>query len=267
MLNTRSRLEAAVVYCAIFLLAATTLWFAAKWPAPGAVFATFLGSDAAREIDRFQVLLGMLGGAALLSLAYLINGSRERCYVRNAEDSSARGIAHGMALETADLAEVCDRHVVRISGLIGSTDLPSGEVLKLQETDKLLSLTDNMSIPEVDHGQLAKLGRNGHAGVNQIRQSLRGLELAIASLGDSESQPTGLGSELRELAGAYARVSLVARNNQILFETLYRRGVLTAEERSIPETVSRTVVARHVRVLTEGADAAKPAAVPIRAAR
>lgn len=266
MLNTRNRVETAIVYLAIFLLFATTVWLAARWPAPGTVLANLLASDAARDVDRFQVLIGMIGAAGLLSLAYLLNGSRERGYHRSAEETGARGIAHAMALEAADLAETCDRHAIRVNGLVGTADLPGGEVLKLQETDKLLSLTDAMTILSLDHDQLAKLGRNAHASANQVRQSIRCVELAIAGLGDGDQQPAGSAGELKELALAYARAAMVAEANQILFETLYRRGIATAEERTLPDTFSRADAARHLRCLTEGAGAAKPAAIPIRAA-
>lgn len=266
MLNTRNRVETAIVYLAIFLLFATTVWLAARWPSPGAVLANVLASDAARDVDRFQVLLGMIGAAVIVSIAYLLNGSRQRENLRHIDEAGARGIAHAMALEAADLAETCDRHAVRINGLVGASELPGGELLKLQETDKLLSLTEAMSLVSLDHDQLAKLGRNAHAGANQVRQSVRSVELAIAGLDDGDQQPAGVAGELRELALAYARVARVAEANQILFETLYRRGIATAEERTLPEVISRAEAARHLRCLTEGASAAKPAAIPIRAA-
>ncbi|MFM1814879.1 MAG: hypothetical protein RLZ98_1574, partial [Pseudomonadota bacterium] len=72
--------------------------------------------------------------------------------------------------------------------------------------------------------------------------------------------------ELRELAHAYAGLAVTARKNQGLFETLYRRGIATADERTPPERVDRSAIATYVRSLTEGATAAARVAIPFRAA-
>lgn len=266
MLNTKNCVETAAVYLAIFLLLAVTLWMVTGWPSPLTMVASFLASDTAREIERYQVLLGMVGAAGLLGLAYLDSARRRRRQEQFYRDQSARGMAHGLALEAEDVADACDSHAARLCRIASGADLPDAELLKLQETEKELALVESLSLLTLDQKSLAKLGRNGHAGVNQIRQGFRQLDQAVTALGDGGSSAAAVSGDARELASAYARVALSARANQTLFETLYRCGTKTADERTLAEPVTARDVAQHLRMLSDTSGVARSGAIPIRAA-
>ena len=248
MLNTRNQYETTIVCSAIFILFATTVWLAADWPAPSQIASDILASNAAREVERFQLLLGLILAAGCLSLSYLSNAGRARQISRQAVQETARAVAHALALESHQLSDICNRHAIRVSALTKSTDLPDDEIFKLQESEQILVLREGLTALELDDDTLRQLGTNAHIAINHMRHSFRTLDQALAAI--ATPPPESLPTQLDDLATAYARVAMTARSNHHLFDTLHRSGIATTQQRSEPQTITECAIATHLDTLT-----------------
>ncbi len=265
MLNTKNTFETFVAYCALIALGLITVWQLAGWPTPDRVLSIFLASDAARELERFQILLGLIAGAGLIGLTYYWNAHRERRKLARTQAQTARNHAHGLALEAEDLIVFANAQIMRLSDLNADSDLTDLEAIEVTESEMQLSITDNLGLLDLSHSELADLGAAGHTAINETRHFLRRLEQAIALISCGDCRPQNMKRKLRAVTEAYAGIALAAERCMTLFTAVHRSGVIS--EKQSDARIDEPSIAAHIAALTAAPDPTAPTKIQFRTNR
>lgn len=254
MLNTKSCTMAVLIWGAIVLFIGTALWDLLQWPAPAAALAMFLESDAAREIERFQTLLGTLLGLWGLAAAYWYTSAQSRSAMRDRGDRAVRTLASTIAVELGQLGSECDRVAAHIVRLVDSQERkPAGQA------ESATSLLARAGEDRVQLGQLivaglstehlVRLGRNGAAAVKMTRATIDALaNVRRAKPADSAPFPLAR-QQLLTLARTYAEVGLRCERSQAILGTISRHGADLTDEGDLPQATTAADTERHLETV------------------
>lgn len=235
MLNTKSCTTSFLIWSAIVLILGFTLWDFMRWPAPHVAFATFIASPAAREIERFQTLIGTVLGLWGLAGAYWYTSWQGRKSMHERGDRAVRNLASTLDLEVSQLGSQCDQVAAHLVRLVEAQERkPAGQ------TESAATLVTRAGEERVQLGQLitsglstehlVRLGRNGAAAVKLLRTSIDGLAHARKTIPADNAPFALVRQQLLALARAHADLGLKCERFQPLFATLSRHGVDLADE-------------------------------------
>lgn len=254
MLNTKSCKVAFLVWAAIALIAGVVLWDVMRWPAPHRAFADFIASPAAREIERFQTLIGTVLGLWGLAGAYWYTSWQGRKSMRDRGERAVRNLASTMSLELGQLGTQCDQVAAHLVRLVEAQERkPSGQ------TESAATLLSRAGEDRVQLGQLitsglgtehlVRLGRNGAAGVKLLRGSIDALAHARKQQPADNAPFALVRQQLLALARAHADVGLKCERFQPLFATLARHGTDLADEGELPVPAASSETEKHLEAV------------------
>lgn len=254
MLNTKSCTTSFLVWSAIVLILGIPLWDFMRWPTPYVAIANFVSSPAAKEIERFQSLIGLVLGLWGLGGAYWFTSWQARRTMRERGQRAVQNLASTMALEVGELGAQCDQAAAHLMRLVEMQERkPAGQ------TESAATLLTRAGEDRVQIGQLitsglgtehlVRLGRNGAAGVKLLRGSIDALVHARRNT-PSDSAPFALVRQhLMALARAHAEVGLKCERLQPLFANLAKHGDEYADEGELPVSYGAADVERHLEQL------------------
>lgn len=254
MLNTKSCTTSFLVWCAVFLILGIPLWDFMGWPAPHVAIANFITSPAAREIERFQTLIGLVLGLWGLGGAYWFTSWQGRKMMHDRSERAVRNLASTMSLELGELGAQCDQAAAHLVRLVEMQERkPAGQ------TESAATLLARAGEDRVQLGQLitsglgtehlVRLGRNGASGVKLLRGSIDALVHARKNM-PADSAPFALVRQyLMAVARAHAEIGLKCERLQPLFSTLAKHGVDPADEGELPVPAGAAEAERYLEQL------------------
>ena len=236
------------------LILGVPLWDFMRWPAPHVAVANFIASPAARELERFQSLIGLVLGLWGLGAAYWFTSWQGRNAMRERGERAVRNLASTMSLELAQLGAQCDQTAVHLVRLVEAQERkPAGQ------TESAATLLARAGEDRVQLGQLittglgtehlVRLGRNGAAAVKLLRGSIDALA-HTRKFPPADNAPFALVRQhLHAVARAHAVVGLKCERLQPLFGTLAKHGIDLADEGELPVPAGATDADRHMEQL------------------
>lgn len=225
MLNTESRLARSLIWLAILGLVTQFFWSYFAWPAPDGVVSNLLASDLANFIARNQTVVSGLLGFGGLTLAYLLNGWRDRTERRHVIERAERRDAGVLAREAGELATTCEQAARALAGRGSTAATVSGLRASVAMRDHMLLAT-----PAAD---LARLGAGASAAARSVRSSVARLVDSVEANGKDDP------ASARAIATRALEVSFAAKEAHRVFDALARSGPQTADRlrmMPLPET-------------------------------
>lgn len=212
MLNTESRLAAAIIWLAILAICARFAWTFFQLPPPIAILSTLASSRLAAWISAHQVLVAGLGGFAGLALAYVLDGWRDRAERRHVVERAEQRLASVLAREAAHIASSLD---------------PAARSSRERLTETI-DAADRVILSR-PIGDFASLGAAATAAIGALRQSIRRLTRLVeagAEHGDSA------------LAAAVSAAARSARDAAHVLEICRSKGPAAADRMRVLHTES-----------------------------
>ena len=179
MLNTESRLARSLIWLAILGLVSQFCWSYFAWPAPHLIVSNLLASDLANFIARNQTVVTGLVGFGGLTLAYLLDGWRDRAERRHVIERAEQRDAGVLAREAVELATTCEQAARALAGRGSTAATVSGLRASVAMRDHMLLAT-----PAAD---LARLGAGAGAAARSVRASVARLVDSVEANGKDDA--------------------------------------------------------------------------------
>ena len=217
MLNTQSRSASLLIWLVILAIVAQFVWSFWSLPAPGTLVAGLLQTEIAAFAARNQVLIAGLGGFGGASLAYLVNGWRDRAERRHALERMQKRAGAVLAQEARDMASACSIAARSLS------DTSPGAAQVLSELTAATTAGDH-ALLSASAMELSRLGPGASAAVRGVRASVRRTATAIAAARADEPQG------LRTVATRARETAATALAATHVFDALAKGGIAAADK-------------------------------------
>lgn len=190
MLNTESKSAALCIWSVIALIFLVAAWSAFKIPSPCELLAAAIASEAAKVIERFQILLGPVIGFTVLAAALYCNGARNRKAVALENETVRSNLEDALISELTDLEADCNskaRQAWEIAEEISNGKAGGSEPLLLPAGlyQAIASPMDTL-LMHLTPESLSQMGSHIYGHVRHLRRQLRYLEDVIDDAPESE---------------------------------------------------------------------------------